>query len=290
MNIKIIQKRLESYQCRSVQEEAHALREIMQEVILAGLSRTDFFAKAGFQGGTCLRIFYGLNRFSEDLDFILRLPDREFPLEDHLRRVGVELEAYGYRAEVIDRSRVDSAVKKAFVKDGSQGKLLQLRHLKADRSMPKLQIKIEIDTNPPQGSEFEQQFIDFPFGTMVTVQDIPSLFAGKIHALLCRQYVKGRDWYDFIWYVNRRSPVNYSFLGAAINQVGPWSGMAPRVDLEWCHAEISGKIRSMNWTEVRQDVARFLRADELPSLELWTTEFFLKLVDKMRLHDGGGLL
>jgi hypothetical protein len=121
----------------------------------------------------------------------------------------MELRAYGYNVEIVDRSSLDSAVKKAFIKDDSLGKVLQLQHVKADRSASKIKIKIEVDTNPPAGSVFENKFLDFPFTCALTVQDMPSLFAGKMHALLCREYVKGRDWYDFLWYTGRRASVNF---------------------------------------------------------------------------------
>jgi predicted nucleotidyltransferase component of viral defense system len=117
MSVKIIQERLNSYNCRSELEELHAIREITQEAILAALGRGDFFKHAVFQGGTCLRIFYGLNRFSEDMDFILREPDSGFEFKAHLQLLSQELAAYGYAIETVDRSRVDLPVKKAFLKD-----------------------------------------------------------------------------------------------------------------------------------------------------------------------------
>ena len=126
MNVKMIQERLNSYSCTSQQEEENALREITQELALAALSRSDFFKKAAFQGGTCLRIFYSSDRFSEDIDFILKTPQKHFQLAPYLKSLAVELEAYGYRMEVVDRSKSDNAVKKAFLKDDSLGKILSL--------------------------------------------------------------------------------------------------------------------------------------------------------------------
>ncbi len=200
MSIKLIQDRLDSYNCASSIEEEHAVREITQEVALAALGRTDFFKHAAFQGGTCLPILYGLNRFSEEMDFILKETNRDFALQPHLQAVSDELKAYGYDVEIADRSRTDIAVRKAFLKDDSLGKVLQLQY--ADKSGPlkKVRIKFEVDTNPPSYSGVEIKYVDFPFVSSVTVQDKPSLFAGKLHALLCREYVKGRDWYDFLWY------------------------------------------------------------------------------------------
>jgi len=275
MSTKIIQDRLDSYQCSTALEEEQALREITQEVALAALGRTDFFKYAAFHGGTCLRIFYGTNRFSEDFDFLLKKPDQDFNLETYLRRLSIELEAYGYKLETTDRSKADSTVEKAFIKDNSIGKVLQLNHLRADRSMRKIRIKLEIDTNPPEASNYEIKYLDFPFVSSVTVQDLPSLFAGKIHALLCREYTKGRDWYDFIWYAGRGVDINYRFLASALKQQGPWRGQELKVDKEWTIQALHGRICSLDWREARDDVRRFVRQNELASLELWTKELFL---------------
>jgi predicted nucleotidyltransferase component of viral defense system len=275
MSTKIIQDRLDSYQCSTAIEEEQALREITQEVALAALGRTDFFKYAAFQGGTCLRIFYGTNRFSEDFDFLLKEPDQNFNLDTYLKTLSIELEAYGYKLETTDRSKADSTVKKAFIKDNSIGKVLQLNHLRADRSMRKIRIKLEIDTNPPEASNYEIKYLDFPFVSSVTTQDLPSLFAGKIHALLCREYTKGRDWYDFIWYAGRSVEINYRFLASALKQQGPWQGQELKVDKEWTIQALHEKICSLDWQEAKDDIRRFVRQNELASLELWTKELFL---------------
>jgi predicted nucleotidyltransferase component of viral defense system len=280
MRTKIIQDRLDSYQCSTALEEEQALREITQEVALAALGRTDFFKFAAFQGGTCLRIFYGTNRFSEDFDFLLKEPDQNFNLEPYLKSLSDELDAYGYKLETTDRSKADSAVKKAFIKDDSIGRVLQLNHLRADRSMRKIRIKLEIDTNPPEGSNHEIKYLDFPFVSSVTTQDLPGLFAGKIHALLCREYTKGRDWYDFIWYAGRGVDINYQFLASALKQQGPWQGKELKVDKEWTIKTLQEKICSLGWQEAQDDIRRFVRQNELASLELWSTELFLDRLDK----------
>ncbi|MCK5579982.1 MAG: nucleotidyl transferase AbiEii/AbiGii toxin family protein [Candidatus Omnitrophica bacterium] len=280
MSVKIIQERLESYQCQSVQEEEYALREITQEVALAALSRSDFFKLAAFHGGTCLRIYYSLNRFSEDLDFMLKDPDPHFDLEGYLKKVSQEFEAYGYQLEVADRSRVDRAVKKAFLKDDSLGKVLQLSHLRADRSMRKIKIKVEVDTNPPSGAIFENKFLDFPFACSSTVLEMSSLFAGKIHALLCREYVKGRDWYDFIWYVSRNAAINFEFLGKALDQQGSWMGQGVVVDKDWFLEQMEKKICSLAWDKMKEDVVGFVKPIDRVSIDLWSKEFFLDCLGK----------
>jgi len=280
MNVQILEQRLRSYNCQTELEEQQAVREITQEVALAALGRGDFFKHALFQGGTCLRIFYGLNRFSEDLDFILREPDRDFQLKEHLQRLGDELSAYGYQIEISDRSGAGTTVKKAFLKDSSLGKLIELRHANQVGPLAKIRIKLEVDTNPPSGSGAELHYLDFPFVSAVAAQDQPSLFSGKLHALLCREYVKGRDWYDFIWYTGRGIGVNYGYLTSAINQHGPWQGVGVVVDKDWLICALKEKIASMNWKQAAEDVRRFIRVNEQPSLALWGRDLFLHQLDK----------
>jgi predicted nucleotidyltransferase component of viral defense system len=281
MSVKIIQERLESYKCASEFEEEQALREITQEVALAALSRTDFFKKAAFQGGTALRIFYSLNRFSEDLDFILKECNRTFQLDAYLKAVAEELKAYGYQIETSDRSQAEDAVKKAFLKDDSLGKVLQLQYIRVNRSMRKIRIKLEIDTNPPAGSASEVRYHDFPFAFAAILQDMPSLFAGKLHALLCREYTKGRDWYDFIWYTARKAAINFDFLAAALEQNGPWEKSKLKIDLDWCDAAMRQKIMSVDWDDAKNEISKFVRRNELPSIDLWSAEFF---EDRLRAY------
>ena len=282
MSTKIIQDRLDSYNCKTELEEEHAIREITQEVALSALGRTDFFKYAVLQGGTCLRIFYGLNRFSEDMDFILKEADRDFQLTPHLKALSEELLAYGYNIEIVDRSNADIAVRKAFIKDDSIGKVLQLKHSGKTGPLRKIRIKFEVDTNPPLGSNFEMKYVDFPFVSSVTVQDKASLFAGKIHALLCREYIKGRDWYDFIWYTSQSVEINYQFLASALKQQGPWQRQNIQVDLDWCIKQFRDKITSIDWNATKEDIRRFVKPTELPSVDLWGRNLFLAQLEKMK--------
>ena len=282
MSIKLIQERLNSYDCKSEIEEEQAIREITQEVVLAALGRTDFFKHAAFQGGTCLRIFYGLNRFSEDMDFILKESDPSFELKPHLHALTDELTAYGYNIEVADRSKMDVTVRKAFLKDDSIGKVLQLNYRSQTGPLRKIRIKFEVDTNPPLGSELEIKYHDFPFVSSVIVQDKPSLFAGKVHALLCRKYIKGRDWYDFLWYTSQEIGINYNFLSSALDQQGPWQGQNIQVDLNWCLNELDKAIKFMDWKATALDVRRFVRVAEQPSLDLWSNDLFLAQLEKLK--------
>lgn len=281
MSVALIQERLAAYDCTSTVEEDRAVREITQEVVLAALARTDFFRHAAFQGGTCLRILHGLTRFSEDLDFALQSPDPGFRLEPYLPIIGREMAAYGYDIEFVDRSRVDEAVRTAFLKDDSLGDLLQLRYRPTTGPARMIRIKLEVDTNPPPGGTFETRYIDFPFPQATVAHDPPSLFAGKLHAVLCRRYLKGRDWFDFIWYTARRTPVNYRLLGSALAQTGPWAAAIDRVDRDWCLRALASKIESIDWSRAREDVRAFVRTADLPSLDVWGRDFFLGQAAKL---------
>lgn len=279
MSIKIIQQRLSSYNCKTDIEEQQAIREITQEIVLAALGRSDFFKHALFQGGTCLRIFYGLNRFSEDMDFILQQPAADFQLKNHLRNLTHELSAYGYDIEISDRSKTDSAIKSAFIKDNSLVKVINLHNSTGQTA--KIKIKLEIDTNPPTGSGHELKYLDFPFVSAVAIQDKPSLFAGKLHALLCRDYVKGRDWYDFIWYTSQDININFEFLSSAINQLGPWKNQGIKINKDWVLSELERKIIALDWNRAKEDVRRFLPTREQSSLDLWCQELFLGQLKKL---------
>ncbi len=282
MSIKLIQERLDSYRCKSDGEEEQAIREITQEVALAALGRTDFFKHAAFQGGTCLRIFHGLNRFSEDMGFILHRPDPNFELKPHMQMITEELGAYGYHIEITDRSTTEAAVKKTFLKDDSIGKVIQFNHAGQIGPVRKIRLRLEVDTNPPAESGVEIKYLDFPFVSSVAVQDKSSLFAGKIHALLCREYIKGRDWYDFLWYTSQKAPINFIFLSSALNQTGPWQGQNIRTDREWLLTELERKIFSLDWKTTAEDVRRFIRLQDQPSLALWSKELFLSQLEKIR--------
>jgi hypothetical protein len=186
-----------------------------------------------------------------------------------------DLAAFGYQIEIDDRGGLDEVVKKAFLKDDSIGRLLKLGFRPKSGPMRKIRIKFEVDSNPSAGAAYEVKVMDFPFPAAVSLFDLPSLFAGKMHALLCREYVKGRDWYDFLWYLGKSVRPNFDLLAAALDQTGPWAGKKTVIDVEWCRGAMSEKIDSMDFSKLQEDVRRFLKPVELASLKLWTREFFL---------------
>lgn len=280
MKIKIIEDRLNQYKPGNKREELNAFKEIAQEILLMALSRANFFKQGAFQGGTCLRILYGLERFSEDLDFILFEKNSEFKWSHYFNEIQLEFESYGLAIEIKDRSELTGSIKKAFLKNDSFGKVISLHYERNRADTQSITIKLEIDTHPPQASEFENKLLDFPAPFAVISQSLPSLFAGKLHALLCREYVKGRDWFDFTWYISRGVGVNYSFLENALKQLGPWQNQALEVDKKWLVHHLKEKIAILDWEAAKNDVRNFLKPREQASINLWDQNFFLHFVDK----------
>jgi len=278
--IEILQQRLDSYKTTNPVEEEQATREIFQEVALYALWRADFFEVAAFQGGTSLRILRGLPRFSEDLDFILKTPDPEFQWSPYLEKLLTGLLEFGLHSEAIDKSRMDQNVKRALLKDNAVSNQLDLS-FDRDHLSRKLRIKLEIDINPPDGSGFEYSYLDFPLDFEVCHQDLPSNFSLKIHALLCRPYLKGRDWYDFNWYVKKGIHPNLPHLQAALYQHGPWQGQSMTIDQSWVKRVLVEKVTTIDWRKAAADVTRFLGAAEQQSLKLWSERFFLSKVERI---------
>jgi len=281
MNTSIIEDRLKKYGTNSAETVLTAIREITQELILFALSTSDFFSHAAFQGGTCLRIVHGLTRFSEDMDFILKMSNPAFSWHSSITLIGTTLEQYGYSVELQDKSHADETVKKAFIKDDSIGKVLRLAYANRQGTQRKIRIKLEIDTNPPGGGEFESAFIGFPAPSSISVETLPTLFAGKSHALLCRKYEKGRDWYDFLWYLGNKTPVNYRRLSAALDQVGPWAGKGITVDRNWYLDEMKRRIGEMDWARAKDDVSPFISRQEQGLLSKWSADFFLSALERL---------
>lgn len=277
---EIIRQRLRVSGAVNAIEEEQTLREIIQEVALYALWRANFFAVAAFQGGTSLRILHGLPRFSEDLDFILLEPAPDFRWPPYLEKLIEVFTEWGIQAEAVPRDRLDKPIRTAVIKDNSLVNQLNLAFLGGQPGR-KLRVKLEIDVNPPAGSAWAYTYLDFPTDFEVCHQDLTSNFTLKIHALLCREFVKGRDWYDFNWYVRQGTSPNLTLLSNALAQTGPWAGQSLSMDLRWLKARLAEKIERMDWTKAAQDVAPFLRVNEQESLKLWSARFFADRVSRL---------
>lgn len=275
----IIQKKLETYKAKSPDDELNALKEITQEVALYSLYKVGFFQNVCFLGGTSLRILHGLDRFSEDLDFSLWKPDVRFNLESFLDKAMVQMNAYGYDLSIDKKDLDDKSVQGRFIKDDSIKKVLTFKHMQDFRS--KIKIKVEVDTNPPGGAEKTVEYVDFPMDFPVSAHDLKSCMSGKIHALLCRPYVKGRDWYDLLWYLAQNVSPNMIFLENALFQTGPWKNNQIELNDKFVKDELSKKIASIDWKTTREDVRKFLKVEKAETLELWSSEFFEKKILKL---------
>ena len=279
MSIQLIQKRLVEYKCKTKEAEFNALKEIVQEIALCALSRTEFFKQAAFMGGTCLRIVHDLPRFSEDLDFALVSKDTAFRWEPLLHRLALEFEAYDLQLETKDRSEASTAVKKAFLKEGSFGKVLELNYDRNGADSKKIVIKLEVDTNPPLGACYESKMVRFPFPFSIRAHDLPTLCGGKCLAILLRKYVKGRDWFDLLWYIARKTAINFSLVSSGLNESGPWKGQDIEITSTWMKEALHNKIDTIDFEQARQEVRPFLSGIYLQSLDSWSPEFFHANID-----------
>jgi predicted nucleotidyltransferase component of viral defense system len=274
---RIFEEKIKEYPITSVLDQENVLQELVQQHVLASLSRAGFFsrAQAVFHGGTCLRIVYGMNRFSEDLDFFLKQPDHDFSWTIYLDHVLKDGAGGGLHFTAVDKTKEDAAVKKAFLRTDSIGKVLLL-DLPFERDARKtIKVKLEIDINPPMGSRYETRYIAFPVIAAMTTQSLESGFAMKLSALLGRVYTKGRDWYDFIWYIGKKIVPDLELLQNALDQQGPWAGRKLRIGPDWLEKSLKKRITAIDWDIARQDVQRFLPLREQETLRLWERNFFL---------------
>jgi len=278
--IDLIKKRLATYNVSTPIEEENALKEIVQEIMLFALWKADFFEVAAFQGGTSLRILHGLPRFSEDIDFILIEPDPKFSWQPYLEHLIETCNEFGIKPEALNKKDMDKNVKAALIKDNSIANQLNLSFMN-NHPDQKLIIKLEIDCNPPAGSGFEYTYLDFPVDFEVCHQDMSSNFALKTHALLCRPYLKGRDWYDFNWYIAQGVTPNLELLKNALEQYGQWQGESLTVDRGWLVKVLGEKIALINWKDAAKDVERFLKPIEQKSLTLWSEKFYMSKLKKL---------
>ncbi len=285
MNDAIAQM-LEKYDCRRAEDYSQALREILQEIALLGLWRSKFFEKAAFYGGTALRVLYGLDRFSEDLDFSLLAADQKFDLDIYSASLERELAAFGFEVQVERKNKsVETAVQSAFLKANTANQLLVIKTgEEIVRQIPAgqvIRIKIEIDTDPPGGFETQSKFLLQPIPFGVRTYTLPDLFAGKMHALLCRRWknrVKGRDWYDLVWYCARYPELHLFHLEQRMRQSGHWEANEPLSEKVFRDI-LSESIDKVDIEQAKQDVVPFVRHPE--ALEVWSKEFFQEITNKI---------
>lgn len=279
---------LAKYELHSVDDHVNALREILQEIALCGLWRGKFFERAAFYGGTALRILHGLDRFSEDMDFSLLSPDESFDLAPYCAFMEEELKAWGFPSSIkVKEKTIDSAVESAFLKASTKEVLLAVEAGEeiagAVHANQVISIRIEIDSDPPPHFHDETRFLLQPLPFSVRIYDPPSLFAGKMHALLCRGWknrIKGRDWYDLVWYVGQDIPLNLVHLGSRMKQSGHLPSGMP-LDESTFREFLREKISALDVERAKVDVERFLVRPS--SLNVWSRDFFYAVAEKIRI-------
>jgi hypothetical protein len=282
----MIKEWLDGYKSKNTLQAEQALREIIQEIALAGLQRSGFFEKAAFYGGTALRIFHKLPRFSEDLDFSLLTPDTNFTFKPYLDGMTLEFEALGIEITVVEKNKtIKSNVNSAFLKTGTTWKELILKKIIPQERIglrPDIKIKLEIDTQPPLGFLTEEKLLLKPFSFYVKCFRLPDLYAGKIHALLFRKWgnrVKGRDWFDFEWYIQKEIPLNLSHFQIRAEESGDWS--RGNLNRQQLIGLLNEKIKSVSFKSIKEDIVKFI--PDAKVLDIWSADYFRDLVNKIKI-------
>ena len=271
----LYQKMLSAYDQSTDRARRNAVYQVSQQIILAGLADGGFFDKAAFYGGTCLRIFHGLNRFSEDMDFTLLKKDDLFEFEDYFQPIIDQFALVGRQVEIKKKDKKSfGKVESAFLKDNTDVYDLTFQTEKS------IKVKLEVDTVPPLKYTTEQRLSNLPKSFMTRCVTLPDLFAGKMHALVYRAWksrVKGRDWYDFAWYVRWNVPLDWSHLQERILQFN-----GENVTLEKFLHTLRDRLVSTNIEKVKEDVIPFLNNER--ELDIWSNDYFLHLVDLMKIQ------
>ena len=284
----VIEEMLKSYQVDNIYDRKNAMKEIMQEIVLCGLSRAGFFKEAAFYGGTALRIFYGLDRFSEDLDFSLEQINLDFDLCSYFPVLEKEVKAFGLNVEIQEKEKTkDSNIRSAFLKGNTKEHLLLFyadeRVAGTVAKNEVVKIKFEVDTNPPAFATYEHKYRLLPVPYEIRLYDMPSLFAGKIHAVICRGWqsrIKGRDLYDYIFYLSKAVTVNQKHLRARLIDSG-YISENQECTLEEIKTMLKNRFDSIDFLQARKDVEPFIRDTSV--LDIWSSDFFKQITEGLKV-------
>ena len=282
----MIRKWIDTYQPKNIEDTEQALREIMQSITLSGLYRSGFYKSAAFYGGTALRLFYGLNRFSEDLDFSLLSKDNSFSLKPHLETIISEFETFGVSVSIKEKIKTkETNIDSAFLKSDTIWNELILENTIPQINIgnkPSIKIKIEVDTNPPLGFDTEQKLLTNPYSFYVNCFTISDLFAGKLHALLFRKWgnrVKGRDWFDFEWYIKNGYELNSNHFCIRAMESNDWN--KPEISKQELILLLENKVNTLDFNKVKDDIIRFIPDSSV--LEIWSASYFKDLIQKIKI-------
>ena len=275
MKNEIFDNMLSRYDLITEQQKRNAIFEVNQQIILAGLYAGGFFESAAFYGGTCLRIFHGLQRFSEDMDFSLLAPDENFDFSKYFQPIVDAFALVGREVEITKKDKKSfGKVESAFLKDNTDVYDVTFQTEKS------IKIKIEVDTNPPLNFTTEQKLLLQPHSFMTLCFTLPDLFAGKMHALVYRAWknrVKGRDWYDFEWYVRNGVALDFAHLAERCKQFNN-EDITP----ELFKGKLKERLSTADIKQVKEDVLPFVRNPK--ELDIWSNDYFVQLADMVRLE------
>ncbi len=275
--INVIGQMLSKYKTTSVEEEKNAIKEVIQDVVLSGLAKAGFFDEAAFYGGTALRIFHGLQRFSEDLDFSLLQPDMEYDLSKYFPVLSKELDSWGINFTVEEKQKaITTYEQSAFVKGNTREHLMKF-YPKSVNKVPYnevIKIKFEVDTNPPSGFKCEFKPLLLPTPCKVRLFDMNSLFAGKIHAILCRGWArtKGRDLYDYLFFLSSNTQVNLINLKEKLVD-SSFIQKDFNLTIPTLTSFLEKKFKTIDYKQAKDDVRPFIK--DTDSLDLWDSDFFI---------------
>ena len=285
MNDAVVQMLKNFGDIEDTRDKENALREIIQKITLHGLYRSQFFENAAFYGGTALRILYGLNRISEDMDFCLNAPDESFALAPYFEGIKQELERFGFNATISEKKTgPETVIESAFVKQSTyQGIIVLGKDPKNIHRNQLIKIRLEVDKQNPSGGLREKKLIKLPLPFLVTTLTLPSLFAGKLHAIIARSYlnrVKGRDYYDLQYYLARDVPVNLVYLEAKLRDSGHYND-GTKLSIEKVVELLVNKFKTVDFEKAKQDVEPFLHTKDLIQLQSWSAELFTALIQEL---------
>jgi predicted nucleotidyltransferase component of viral defense system len=264
-----------------------AAKEIIQEVCLRALSHAGFFKYASFYGGTCLRIFHNLPRYSEDLGFSLDEANPSFDFSEYFEEINKHFDLLGFSVDVSKKDKArQGSTESAFIKADTSVNLLTIqcpetitRNIQPGK---KLKVKFEVDVNPPGVATHKMETPLIPYPYTVRTYDLPSLYAGKLHALICRNWkgrVKGRDFYDFIWYVGRGHRVNLEHFKSRMVQSGHFDSKL-ELDLPTLEEILAKRFSEVDFIQAKQDVLPFI--SNPAELDIWSNDFFLSLIPRVK--------
>lgn len=272
---------------RDINQIINIIKQIMQEIVLSSLSRSSFYSHVAFNGGTALRIFHGLDRFSEDLDFSV-INNNDIELDEYSGFINDSFESLLLPAHYCN-SEKEGMVKRGYIETNL---LNILEYFEIDNSLlknisknAKLKIKLEVDTNQYEDAKYETLYLLKPYPSAIKIYDKGTLFAGKLDALLTRNWknrVKGRDFYDYVFYLSNKYPLNSDHLKSRLIKSGLISNET-KLDDAILKELLLKRFDSVDYDSCKKDVLPFISDDRV--IELWSKEFFSSITSNYEFNN-----